>query len=93
MIRLFNPRRPAWRLLRYYQRMAQQYHQCQDCHFLIGPGDRYGAHVSVLDGKLRVSKFHLDGCPTDPEEDERMRKDNERSTEELLGLEESRAVA
>ena len=74
MLRLSTWRKRP-RTLREYRRIANKNHgPCHECQQEIFPGDEYEAYVVVYEGKLSVSKFHVD-CPEDwyREQDEEAR--------------------
>lgn len=61
-------------ILREYCHTAQVRHWCDCCHWDIMPGERYeGTVIALGQGRLMVSKRHIDPCcdpEPDPEEDE-----------------------
>lgn|SRR3989338_6946870 len=67
-------RRSLPRLLRTYERVAREYHDCYVCKDLIWPGQMYIGRVYITpfrNGKrIVVSKEHFDDCGPSPEEDE-----------------------
>ena len=64
------------RMLRSYQRIAQQDHPCWHCPMTILPGDLYFGEVWVRGKHLWVWKYH-DSCPWDPREEEEIFREYE----------------
>lgn len=67
-------KKPRWRHLRTYKRIAHERHDCWTCPNPIEPGDQYTGEVWVWESrdygkrnKFEVRKYHLE-CPEDPEE-------------------------
>ena len=61
------------RLLRSYERMAQQYHPCSECGFNIQPGEEYRGEIFVnkIPKLFFVVKSHLYDCTYDPTKEEK----------------------
>jgi hypothetical protein len=71
-------------LLRTYQFMAQKEHTCNMCGEFIHPGDIYEGFVKVVNGKLQVSKYHLDPfCPLE-DDDWLLEYEEQRELEKLV---------
>lgn len=84
-------KKPRWRRLRTYERIAHEQHDCSACPNPIEPGDQYQGEVWLWEtrdygtcNKLEVRKYHLE-CPEDPEEERRrneLEEEFERDCEE-----------
>lgn len=73
------------RLLRHYEAVAWQEHQCSMCQTAIHAGDYYEGYVKVNNGKIRVNKYHLEPyCP-----DEFFDQEKDYTDEETSDLEEA----
>jgi len=79
-------KKPRWRRLRTYERIAREQHDCSSCFEPIKPGDIYTGEVWLWEtrdygtrNKLEVRKCHLE-CPEDPDE-ERLRDELEEEFE------------
>ncbi len=81
---------PIARCLRTYRRVADKtYSCCLRCEIPIFAGDPYWGEVWVYSKHLFVKRYH-DGCPIDPDEEERIMREikeeiekEEKSSQEL----------